>query len=91
MATFVVESYASEGGVHSQQEQAQLAADLGTGVRYVRTTFLTADETALHMFEATSADALRRAAKEAALQYDRIVEVVEAAARGIDAERGLER
>ena len=91
MATFVVESYASEGGVHSQQEQAQLAADLGTGVRYVRTTFLTADETALHMFEATSAEALRQAAQVAALQYDRIVEVVEATAGGVDRNRGHER
>ena len=91
MASFVVESYASEIGVDFQREQAQRAAELSTGVRYIRTTFLTADETALHLFEATSAEALRQAAQVAALQYDRIVEVVEATAGGVDRNRGHER
>jgi hypothetical protein len=55
----------------------RLAAELGSGVRYVRTTFLPGDETLLHLFEATSPEALRDAARDAALRYERIVEAVE--------------
>jgi hypothetical protein len=36
------------------------------------------DQTLLHLFEATSSDALGRAVSVAALECDRIVEVVEA-------------
>ena len=77
MPSYLVESYATEGGVESDRERARLAAELGTGVRYVRTTFLPGDETILHLFEATSAEALGQAARNAALQYDRIVEAIE--------------
>ena len=38
------------------------------------------DETLLHLFEATSPDALRQAARDAALAYERIVEAVEGSA-----------
>jgi hypothetical protein len=77
MPSYLVESYATKSGVESDRERARLAAELGTGVRYVRTTYLPGDETILHLFEATSADALGRAARRAALQYDRIVEAIE--------------
>ena len=52
---------------------------VGGGVRYVRTTFLPGDETVLHVFEAASAAAVARAARRAALEYERIVEAVDSA------------
>jgi hypothetical protein len=76
--TFIVESYAADGAVADQRDRARLAAELGTGVRYIRTTFLPGDETVLHLFEATSAESLRGAARAAALPCDRIAEAVEA-------------
>ena len=55
-----------------------MAAELeGAGVRYVRTTFLPGDETVLHLFEASSSEALVRAVRSAALPYDRILEAIE--------------
>jgi hypothetical protein len=77
MATYLVESYASGRAVEDQRERARLAADRGTSVRYVRTTHLPGDETVLHVFEADSAEAVREAARIAALPYERIVEAVE--------------
>jgi hypothetical protein len=77
MPSYVVESYAAGSLVEDQRERAQLAAELGIGIRYVRTTFLPSDETLLHLFEATSSEALCDAARDAALPYERIVEAVE--------------
>jgi hypothetical protein len=85
MPSYLVESYATGGVVESHRERARLAAKLGTGVRYVRTAFLPGDETILHLFEATSAEALSRAARNTALQYDRIVEPIEAEGRSMTA------
>jgi hypothetical protein len=79
-ANYLVESYAAGSAVEDQRERAQLAAELGTGVRYVRTTHLPGDETFLHVFEAESAEAVREAARVAALPYERIVEAVEGTA-----------
>jgi hypothetical protein len=78
MPTYIVESYGLERTVPAQRERAELAASLGVGIRYIRTTILPGDETLLHVFEATSSDALRQAVSFAALDCDRIVEVVEA-------------
>lgn len=80
MATYLVESYAAGSAAEDQRERARLAADRGTGVRYVRTTHLPGDETVLHVFEAESAEAVREAARVAALPYERIVEAVEGTA-----------
>jgi hypothetical protein len=79
MPSYLVESYAAGSVVEDQRERARLAGELGTGVRYVRTTFLPGDETILHVFEAGSPDAVRDAAHDAALPYERIVEAVEQA------------
>jgi hypothetical protein len=80
MASYLVESYAAGSAVEDQCERAQLAAELGTGVRYVRTTHLPGDETLLHVFEADSPEAVREAARVAALPYERIIEAVEGSA-----------
>jgi hypothetical protein len=77
MRSYVVESYAAGGVVEEQRQRARLTAELGTGIRYLRTTFLPSDETILHMFEAASPEALREAACAAALPHERIVEAVE--------------
>jgi hypothetical protein len=77
MQSYLVESYAANSGVEDQRERAQLAAEVGTGVRYVRTTFLPGDETLLHVFEAESPEAVREAVRVAALPYERIVEADE--------------
>jgi Protein of unknown function (DUF4242) len=80
MQSYLVESYAANAVVEDQRERARLAAEVGTGVRYVRTTFLPDDETLLHVFEAESPEAVREAVRVAALPYERIVEAVEGTA-----------
>jgi hypothetical protein len=75
--SYLVESYAAGAGVDDQRRRARQAADVGVGVRYIRTMFLPGDETLLHVFEAASPEALHEAARVAALPYERIVEAVE--------------
>jgi hypothetical protein len=75
--TYIVESYAIDSIVPDQRERAKLVADLGPGIRYIRTTIVPGDQTLLHLFEATSSDALQEAVSVAALECDRIVEAFE--------------
>jgi hypothetical protein len=77
---YLVESYLAHSprAVDEARARARRAAELGTGLTYLRTTFLPGDETALHVFEAPSIEALDAAGRRAALQYERIVEAVEA-------------
>jgi hypothetical protein len=78
MPTYIVESYGLERTGPEQRERAELAASLGAGISTFERRSLPGDETLLHVFEATSSDALRQAVSVAALDCDRIVEVVEA-------------
>ena len=77
--SFLVESYvaASSDAFDDACERARHTAELGTGVRYVHTTFLPGDETVLHLFEAPSAEALDEAGRLAELQFERIVEAID--------------
>lgn len=77
MPSFLVESYSVGAALESERACAQRAAELHRGVQYIRTTFVPGDEMVLHLFEAPSIDALRRAGRRAALHYDRIVEAIE--------------
>jgi len=79
MPSYVVESYLanSPAAVSDARKRARSLTDDVNGVRYVRTTFLPGDETILHVFEAPSLAAMRRAARQAALAHERIVEAVE--------------
>jgi Protein of unknown function (DUF4242) len=78
MPRFLIESYTTGAAVSASRDRARLTARLGSGVRYVRSTFLPADETVMHVFEAPSAEALGEAGRRAALDFQRIVEAVEA-------------
>lgn len=78
MPRFVVEAYSSGTGIDDARALARRTAELGSGVTYLRTTFLPADETVLHVFDAPSAHVLREAGRSAALPFQRIVEAVEA-------------
>jgi hypothetical protein len=79
MPSYVVESYLANtpAAVEDARERARSLTDDGAGVRYVRTTFLPGDETILHVFEAPSLAALRRAAQRGALPCERILAAVE--------------
>ncbi len=79
MPSYLVESYVAgtPSAVADARERARRAAELGDGVRYVRTTFLPGDETIMHLFEAPSAAALEDAGRRAELPFERIVEAVE--------------
>jgi len=78
--SYLVESYLanSEAAFDDARRRASRAAALGSGVRYVRTTFVPEDQMILHRFEAGSVEALEGAGRLAALPFERIVEVVEA-------------
>ena len=75
MPSYLVESYAADRpeAVEDAVRCAHLAAELGAGVRYLRTTVVPGDETVLHLFEAPSVEALRSATSRASLAYHRIV------------------
>ena len=89
MPSYLVETYAANRveAIEDMRERAHVAAELGASVRYVRTTFLPGDEDVLPMFEAHSAEALRRAARLAGLEHERIVEAVERTGRRVSARR----
>lgn len=87
MPSYLVEAYgAGPSAVDDARTRAQRAAELGDGVRYLRTTFLPSDEVILHLFEAPSVSALDEAGRRAALQFERIVEAVEGTADSTEEE-----
>ena len=79
MPSYLVESYANDSPtvLADARGRARRTAELGQGIRYLRSTFLPGDETVLHLFEAPSRDALDLAGRRAALPFERIVEAVE--------------
>lgn len=79
VASFLVETYLAPqpSALSEGVRRARRAAEVGDGVAYLRSTYVPADETCLHLFEAVSAGALTRAAEIADLGHLRVVEVVE--------------
>jgi hypothetical protein len=79
MPSYLVEAYAADSPttLTEARECARRTAELGTGVTYLRTTFVPGDETILHFFEAPSPEALGEAGRLASLAFERIVEAVE--------------
>jgi hypothetical protein len=77
MPRYLVEAYSSAAGVDGAAGLARRAAEVGVGIRYLRTTFVPEDEMALHEFEAPSRDELEEAAGRAGLRFLRIVETID--------------
>lgn len=79
MPRYLLEAYVpdSESAHADAVERARRTASLGSGLRHVRTTFVPEDQLVLHVFEAPSAGALRRAGNRAALQFERLTEAFE--------------
>ncbi len=83
MTEFLVELYvprtaadaAGQARGRAHRATAELTAE-GISVRLVRSIFVPADETCLLLFEATSIDAVREAARRAALTFEHISETV---------------
>ncbi len=78
MPRFLVESYlaASPEAFGEACERARRTAESASGIRYVDTTYLPGDETVLHLFDATSVEALEEAGRRAELEFERIVPAV---------------
>jgi hypothetical protein len=78
---FLVEVYAPRSAVLSELEAAaRLAAEAPlrrrARVRYLDSVFVPEDETCFHLFEASSAEDVCRAARGAGLRCQRVVEAV---------------
>ena len=81
MNEYLIELYISSAepnGVERRAQRAQQAAveltAAGTPVRFVRSIFVPVDETCLLLFEAESVDAVREAARRAALPLEHVAE-----------------
>jgi len=83
-ARYLLESYLPR---HELPERAQTVARVrraaravsaqGTPVRYLRSIFIPGDESCFHLFEGPSAEAIEEVSRQADLEHDRIVEVLE--------------
>jgi Protein of unknown function (DUF4242) len=88
VAEFLIELYVShadsdvvERGANSARLAAEELTREGTPVRCLRSIFVPEDETCFFLFEAASAEAVREAARRAALPFERVTEVVTEAKR----------
>ena len=84
MPSFLLETYVSRSSADGARwaarevrSAAEALAREGRSIRYVRTTFLPDDETAFHVLDAGSADAVAELSRRAGLGSARIVPVVE--------------
>jgi hypothetical protein len=85
VAEFLVEFYVSgtdvAGAWRDVERTRRSAAELtreGTPVHYLRSIFVPEDETCFLLLEAGSAEAVREAARRAALPFERVAEAVAA-------------
>jgi hypothetical protein len=79
MPSYLLEVYVSKvDSVPRASEDARRVAASDAGeLRYVRTLFLTEEETCFHLFEAPSREALVEAAQRAGLPDARVTEAIE--------------
>jgi hypothetical protein len=84
MQSFLVETYIPRARADAARAAGRLARTLarelsreGASIRYVRTTFLPADETCFHVFVADSEEAVAEVCRRAGLGSPRIVPAVE--------------
>ena len=83
MAEYLVELYVAQGDHLAAQQHAALAQrasdDLtreGRSVRCLRSIYVPEDETCYVLYRASSAEAVREAARRAQLQFERVAEAV---------------
>jgi hypothetical protein len=82
-ASSTVELYQPAGsgngpvGVERAREAAERLTSEGMRVWYVRSILIPAAETCFHVFEGVSAEAIGAASRRAAIDYERIVEVLQ--------------
>jgi hypothetical protein len=83
VAEFLLEFYLSrldDAAVEPRAVKARIAAEeltrRGTPVRYLRAIFIPEDETCLFLYEAASADTVRKAALRAGLSFERVAETL---------------
>ena len=85
MARYLLEIY-TPNRVEALDRARSLARSRAGGVRYLRTILVPEDETCFHLLEATSAEAIRAAAREASVPVERIAEAVEISRRDLKEE-----
>ncbi len=85
MPSYLVESYAPAASAPEAEAAIARLADDEQTIRYLRTSFVPADETCFHLVEAGSLEAVRAALARADISYERIVETLE-----FDADRGTD-
>ena len=87
MPRYLLESYVADGEPAQSEvvDRAAAVASFGAGIRHIRTTFVPEDQVVLHVFEAPSAGALKRAGIRAGLRYERLVEAYDAGTRSATA------
>ena len=83
MAEYLVELYVASSdraGAERRGDRARLAAEQlaheGVPVRYVRSIFVPEDETCFYLYEASSPDVVREAARRAGFTSERVTEAV---------------
>jgi hypothetical protein len=83
MAEYLVEVYVARGdgttpdlGAERVQRAAEELTREGTPVEFLRAIFVPEDETCFYLYDAASAEAVRRAAGRAVLRFERIAEAV---------------
>ncbi len=74
-ATYLLEGYERRGptGLDDLEARCRAAAAGSDGVRYVRSILVPEDETCFHLFEGSSAEAVRKVGAEAGLDPLRVV------------------
>jgi Protein of unknown function (DUF4242) len=84
LSLFLAERYVSSANLDSARIDAARAtaasaksAEEGTTVRYLGSTLIPSDETCFVLFEARSADDVRRLLERAQITCDRVVEAVQ--------------
>lgn len=84
MPRYLLEAYVGDTASAQSEvvERASAVSSFGADIRHIRTTFVPEDQIVLHVFEAPSAGALRRAGNRAGLRFERLVEAFDAGADG---------
>ncbi len=91
MAQFLLECYVTRtdgAAIKTGEDRARIAADEltreGTAIRLLRSIFVPEDETCFYLYEAETVEAVREAARRAALPLERVAEAISKAEGATD-------